>query len=238
MSTRIQTVVALTISVALHGALVLVPVIKERTARPGQRVVPLQIELTPSVKAAPLATPAKPAFLLRGIRRHRPRAGAAAKKHLITPETPVAAAPAAPSFGTNPEDLTAGGDGPEVPQGDTLATAPPQQEPKPIKLKQPSFLTAPAAPAAAKRDPRVKVEHKVPYPAEARDLGVEGTVQVRILVGADGRVRRARVLSGPGFGLNRAARAALLRYLFHPALNEQGTAREMWITYKYTFIQD
>ena len=244
MSTRIQTAVALTVSVALHGALALIPVLKEHPARPGQRVASLSIELASPVKAAPLEPAAKPVHRRRATHaRRRPHILSAADDHLITP--PDSPAPTEPGFGAVPEDLAEGGDGPTVPQGDTLATAPPlQDKPRTIKLKPPSFLSTPAPPPAptpppaAKRNPRLKVEHKVPYPAEARDLGVEGTVQVRILVGADGRVHKARVISGPGFGLNQAARAALLRYLFHPALDEQGTAREMWITYKYTFVQD
>src|SRR5208282_3249155 len=49
------------------------------------------------------------------------------------------------------------------------------------------------------------------YPAPARKLGIEGQVVLEITVDADGRVSAARVVSGPGHGLNEAAQGAVLR---------------------------
>jgi protein TonB len=81
-------------------------------------------------------------------------------------------------------------------------------------------------------------EVKVNYPSKARSLGIEGTVKVRLLIGPDGRVRKASVVSGPGFGLNQAARKALLEFRFQPAVGTDGKPMEHWITYRYTFRID
>jgi protein TonB len=70
-------------------------------------------------------------------------------------------------------------------------------------------------------------------------LGIEGTVRLRVLVGADGRVQQARVLSGPGYGLNRAARRALLKFRFLPAIGGKDRRTiPYWITYRCTFRID
>lgn len=55
------------------------------------------------------------------------------------------------------------------------------------------------------------------YPREAKKLGIEGQVVLLITVEADGTVSTAKVVSGPGHGLNEAARDAVLRARFKPA---------------------
>lgn len=55
------------------------------------------------------------------------------------------------------------------------------------------------------------------YPREAKKQGIEGQVVLLITVEADGRVSTAKVVSGPGHGLNEAARDAVLRARFKPA---------------------
>ena len=55
------------------------------------------------------------------------------------------------------------------------------------------------------------------YPREAKKQGIEGQVVLLITVEADGTVSMAKVVSGPGHGLNEAARDAILRARFKPA---------------------
>ncbi len=216
--------------------------LKERPAKAARQVVPIQIVDTGPAKIAAPVKPPPPAPRPKPVtRRHhrRPAAPLSESAAQLAPEPPLPTKTEQPGFGASPDSFTEGPGAATAPQGDTVATTPTSSTaPKRIKLKRPAFLSTPTRAPSMKRHPRVKVEHKAGYPLEARSLGVEGSVQVRILVGPDGRVKKARVLSGPGFGLNQAARSALLRYQFHPALDDGGQPREMWITYKYTFIQD
>lgn len=86
-------------------------------------------------------------------------------------------------------------------------------------------------------EPSVASEVKVPYPEEARRAGVEGTVLLSIAVNAEGRVTRCVIISGPGYGLNEAARDALLKFRFKPAI-KGGEAVATEMKYSYTFLLD
>lgn len=55
------------------------------------------------------------------------------------------------------------------------------------------------------------------YPREARRLGKEGTVVLRLSLDAAGAVSAIEVLETPGHGLEEAAREAVLRSRFRPA---------------------
>lgn len=82
--------------------------------------------------------------------------------------------------------------------------------------------------------PAVLSESKIPYPERARREGIEGTVLLSIVVDVEGKVVNAKVLTGPGHGLNEAAREAIGRFRFKPAIKSgQPVSTEM--KYKYTF---
>lgn len=85
--------------------------------------------------------------------------------------------------------------------------------------------------------PIVEREFKIPYPDEARRADVEGSVVVRISLGADGTVLKASLVSGPGYGLNEAALAAIRKFRFRPAM-KGGEAVGTDMTYTYTFLLD
>lgn len=72
------------------------------------------------------------------------------------------------------------------------------------------------------------------YPREAKKQGIEGQVVLLITVEADGRVSAARVVSGPGHGLNEAARDAVLRARFKPA-TRGGSPVATELRYLYDF---
>lgn len=86
-------------------------------------------------------------------------------------------------------------------------------------------------------EPSVASEVKVPYPDEARRAGIEGTVVLSITVDTEGTVVNARVISGPGYGLNEAARDAIKRFKFKPAV-KNGEAVSTELKYSYTFVLD
>ncbi|ATB43509.1 Ferric siderophore transport system, periplasmic-binding protein TonB [Cystobacter fuscus] len=85
--------------------------------------------------------------------------------------------------------------------------------------------------------PTVASEVKIPYPDEARRAGVEGSVTMSITIDAEGRVVKVVVIKGLGYGLDEAARGALLRFRFKPAIkNGEPVSTEM--KYSYTFVLD
>lgn len=85
--------------------------------------------------------------------------------------------------------------------------------------------------------PVVRTEVKIDYPPEARRASVEGTVTLSITVDEHGKVTRAVVVSGPGHGLDEAARDAVLRFLFSPAIKD-GAPVSTEMKYAYTFLLD
>ena len=52
------------------------------------------------------------------------------------------------------------------------------------------------------------------YPKEARDVGFEGSVDLRIIIDSSGRVHHARVIKDPGYGLGAAAAKSVLHCRF------------------------
>lgn len=71
------------------------------------------------------------------------------------------------------------------------------------------------------------------YPVIVREAGIDGTVQVRVLVGVNGKVKDARVVDGPAV-LCDAALTSARTALFKPAL--QGVHPvEVWVVIPVTF---
>jgi protein TonB len=87
------------------------------------------------------------------------------------------------------------------------------------------------------REPTLESQLKPLYPEEARRAGIEGQVVLSITVDTEGRVVAARVVSGPGYGLNEAALTAIRRARFKPAL-KAGEPVSTELKYTYTFLLD
>nr|BFD64438.1 hypothetical protein BdHM001_31190 [Bdellovibrio sp. HM001] len=84
------------------------------------------------------------------------------------------------------------------------------------------------------RLPKVKREVKAQYPAEAKSAGVDGPVLLEILIDRHGQVRQVKVLSGPGYGLNESAVAALKSFEFQPAFKgKESVAVKIRYTYRF-----
>jgi periplasmic protein TonB len=74
---------------------------------------------------------------------------------------------------------------------------------------------------------------KPEYPAIVRDAGIDGTVNVQVLVGKDGKVKKAVAVEGPEV-LHAAAIKCAKTGLFKPAI--QGTTPvEVWVVVPITF---
>lgn len=118
-------------------------------------------------------------------------------------------------------------DGPLPPPLPPIGTDPPVADP-PIPVPVPQFIEA-------KLDPRYKSTFQPDYPAYEQRSEIEGSVRVRVLVGADGRVKEVVELSSssPGF-FTETKRRALAKWRFKPA-TRGGTAEESWVTMTVRF---
>ena len=92
-------------------------------------------------------------------------------------------------------------------------------------------------PGSADTEPQMIGDCKVPYPEEARKSEIEGTVHLRVKLDPEGTVEEVLVISGPGYGLNEAAREALRRAHFKPAI-KNGEKVGYTINYNYPFLLD
>jgi TonB family protein len=113
------------------------------------------------------------------------------------------------------------------------ATAPPPPPPPPPKPEpEPEPKPKPKGPS---RPPKVINWTDPPYPPQARQQGVEGTVSLRLTVGADGKPRDVRVSQSSGHtALDDAAVAHVGRARFSPAL-KNGEPVAVTITFKVKF---
>ena len=97
-----------------------------------------------------------------------------------------------------------------------------------VKLPAPPFK-------AAVRDPRFARSFQPEYPLGLLRQEIEGKVMIRVLIGADGRVRQAQVISATEPEFARATeRQALKAWRFKPAMRG-GDAVEDWQTLTVRF---
>ncbi len=126
---------------------------------------------------------------------------------------------AEPVFGIDMNSTSANGAGPAVRIGNTLQGGRRTGPTKPGKTKA-LRGSPPVAVDEVTRMPLPMGRCSGRYTAAAREKGVEGTVELELVVGADGRGRDIRVIKGIGFGLDQAAIAALKRCRFKPGLRK------------------
>ena len=72
------------------------------------------------------------------------------------------------------------------------------------------------------------------YTTKAQKNGVEGTSNIRVLVGEDGTVKRARILTGLPYGLSYQALDAAYQLRFKPATKD-GKPVAIWQTIEIEF---
>jgi protein TonB len=73
------------------------------------------------------------------------------------------------------------------------------------------------------------------YPPEAKRLGIEGQVQVRLLVDDSGRVAQTKLLKGLGYGLDERAVTLARKIRFKPARDTNDQPVATWITWSFNF---
>jgi protein TonB len=120
----------------------------------------------------------------------------------------------------------------EVKTGNTLAKEIDQEKMNPDDA---TALPVPAEEYLVSQMPKLKSEVRIPYPPEAKAKNVEGVVVMDVLIDAAGKVREAKLLEGPGFGLNEAAMKAIYSFEFSPAVIDKKPVA-VRIRYAYRFV--
>ena len=233
--------VALGISLLGHGVLLLYlnarPVEVEAQKKPVELVM---------VDVLPPPKPPEPVKEMTPPREPPPIKVAAAPKppppsKEVAPPPPNETPPPAPTqpvplvVGISMSSTTAAG-GFAAPVGNTLdgKTADKAASPQDVKrYSAPRYTPI----YQVDSEPQVSSEVKVPYPEEARKAGIEGTVTLSITIDIEGTVVSAKILGGPGYGLNEAARDAIRKFKFKPAI-KGGEAVSTEMKYAYTFLLD
>jgi periplasmic protein TonB len=73
------------------------------------------------------------------------------------------------------------------------------------------------------------------YTDEARQVKVQGTVMLRVLVGSDGRAEDIRIVKGVGYGLEERAAQTIRGWKFKPARDASQRPVAAWVTIETVF---
>lgn len=85
------------------------------------------------------------------------------------------------------------------------------------------------------REPRLREEVRLEYPAEARDAEVDGEVELLVTIDVNGRVVAVKVLRGQGYGLDEAAVQAIRQSRWEPGVRS-GAPATLTVRYVYRFV--
>lgn len=120
---------------------------------------------------------------------------------------------------------------PEIKAGNTVATEPDNEK---LTDDDAGSLPLPTDEYLVSEMPSLLAEIRIPYPPEARAAQIEGKVTLDVLIDQQGVVRDAKLVSGPGYGLNEAALAAVKQFQFKPArVGEQAVAVRTRFIYNF-----
>lgn len=85
------------------------------------------------------------------------------------------------------------------------------------------------------REPRLREEVRLDYPADARDAEVDGEVELLVTIDVNGRVVAVKVLRGVGYGLDEAAVQAIRQSRWEPGVRS-GAPATLSVRYVYRFV--
>ena len=160
---------------------------------------PENLKISVIEKPLAVAAPAQP--VLRATTQPKPK-----------PKTTVR-----PVFGLSRQSITSP-NGIEVKAGNTVAKTPDDLK---LRPEDEGAVPEPVDEFLVSQMPVLANEYRIPYPPEAKKKGVQGSVVMDIIVDEKGVVRDAKLVSGPGEGLNEAALEAVKKFKFSPALAQR-----------------
>jgi protein TonB len=140
-------------------------------------------------------------------------------------------------FGVTPDSVVEGESAVAVPVGNTLMTkdrTPAKKPVEPLPAADPNEF-APVGDDLISQNAAIDIETVPDYPPEAKRLGIEGRVQLRLAIDRFGKVRWIRVIKSAGYGMDEAAKQGVYRSKFKPARTRDGRPVDQVIPYTYTF---
>lgn len=222
---------ALLASLTLHGALLALLLMQQGSVAP--QPTALTVQLLPATPLAAASVSASPATVPRA--KAPTRAPATARAAAATPSgSPATVATTIPqaavSAAANPAlaqvvaaPAAAGGG------GQTGSSAAPTRE-----------ADGHGPPPLPDRAARVVQMPEPDYPPLSRERGEQGVVMLQLAVDASGRLGEVNVLRSSGFArLDKAARAAVLRWRFQPAIeNGQPVAAQLTLPVRFALDEN
>jgi len=148
-----------------------------------------------------------------------------------------------PTFGVSMNATTSGESSVAVPVGQTLMTKPaPKHKEAPLPSGDGTGGFVPVAEIYISRHPEL-IEGTAPtgeenYPPEAKRLGIEGAVTLKLGIDENGRVVQIKVIERAGHGFDEAAMKAMRKARFKPAVTSDGKAVPSSIPWIYRFESD
>jgi protein TonB len=218
-----------------------------RTEKAPRRIETIEMTVSRTEPPLPAARPETPPPAKSTVPTARPvRKLAMRAPEPATRPAAASAAPAAPAPAAAPRalrigislDSTATTGGFAVGVGESL-----QGKPSPVAPPPAPAEAAPATPSGPRfvpatrlaTEPRLLERPSVSYPPEARKAGLEGDVVLQLHIDERGQVVAVKVLSGPGMGLEEAAKRAARAFRFSPATADGEPVRTE-IRFTYTFL--
>lgn len=114
--------------------------------------------------------------------------------------------------------------------------APPVAAPAPEAPPAPTARTAPAKVELPSSSADYLQNPKPPYPPISKRLGEQGTVIVRVLIGADGLPQKADLKQSSGFDrLDRVALETVMKWRYVPG-KRGGVPEAMWVNVPINFV--
>ena len=153
------------------------------------------------------------------------------------PAPPTPPAPALPKNSPPPPTTVPPIEAPVAPASPNAIAAVTAAPQTPAAPSAPAPAAAPRASAPTRTAAGVNIAQceKPEYPSASRRMEEEGTVALRFLVGADGKVIQSEVEKSSGYKrLDDAARAGLSKCQFRPATVD-GKPEQAWTTIRYVW---
>jgi len=139
-------------------------------------------------------------------------------------------------------DSTVGESSVAVPVGRTLMTKPAQkvEKPKPLPSGDGTGGFTPVAEIYISKhaEPISCPSGEEMYPVEAKRLGIEGVVDLKLGIDEKGKVVQVKVTQRAGHGFDEAALKAMKQCKFEPAVSSDGRPVPSSIPYRYRFETD
>jgi protein TonB len=236
--------VAAAVAIGLHGLVVLgFATIDPRRFHPEK---PIEIDVEeklppPEVKPPPPPEPKPPPPEAKPRIVHRIPTTTPPPTPPPPSEEPPRTDEPPPSFGVSLSATTAGDSSVAVPVGNTLMTKPGPKVEKPKPLSGDGgggFVPVPEVYISEHASIISAPNGDENYPPEAKRLGIEGFVRIKLGIDERGNVVYAKVVEKAGHGFDEAATKAMKQAKFNPARTSDGRAVPCSIIWTYRFESD